>query len=337
MRRAALLAICGALALGACGGDSDDGGGGASTTASATQSSVSGDVDAAMRVQASDFPKPNGRTLQQMADSFGGAGPDVGLASSVLTTGVNRFAFGVVDRETGFLYGPTAVYIATGPDVPARGPYPAPADSLITEPPFRSQNAASEEDVFAAIYAARVPFPRAGRTAVLTVTNSGGRMHTTGVDVRVIRPARDEVARVGDPAPRVSTDTLASVAGNVEAIDTRVPPSDMHEVNFAEVVGRRPVALLFATPALCQSRVCGPVVDIALQLKAKYGDQIEFIHQEVYVDNEPAKGLRPPLVAFGLSTEPWLFTVDRTGRIAARLEGSFGLRAFEEAIQAALR
>ena len=49
-----------------------------------------------------------------------------------------------------------------------------------------------------------------------------------------------------------------------------------------------------------------------------------FIHQEVYVDNNLNKGLRPPLRAFHLETEPWLFTVDKDGRVAARLEGSSG-------------
>ena len=71
----------------------------------------------------------------------------------------------------------------------------------------------------------------------------------------------------------------------------------MHEVDFADVVGKKPVALLFATPQLCASRVCGPVTDIALQMKAKYGDQMKFIHQEVYVDNDITKGLREPLQA----------------------------------------
>ena len=103
-----------------------------------------------------------------------------------------------------------------------------------------------------------------------------------------------------------------------------------------DIEARQPVALLFATPQLCQSRVCGPVVDIALQLKQRYGDQIDFIHQEVYVDNDPNKGLRPPLRAFALPTEPWLFTFDSQGRVAARLEGSFGLRAFEDALKAAI-
>ena len=98
----------------------------------------------------------------------------------------------------------------------------------------------------------------------------------------------------------------------------------------------KPVALLFSTPALCESRVCGPVTDIAEQLKARYGDEVEFIHQEVFVDNDPTKGYRAPLRAFNLQTEPWLFTFDSEGRLAARLEGSFGIEGFEEAVQAAL-
>ena len=101
-------------------------------------------------------------------------------------------------------------------------------------------------------------------------------------------------------------------------------------------MGKKPVALLFATPQLCQSRVCGPVTDIALQLKAEYGDRMTFIHQEVYVDNDPNKGLRPPLQRFNLRSEPWLFVVGADGRITARLEGSFGLKAFEDAIKTAL-
>jgi hypothetical protein len=110
----------------------------------------------------------------------------------------------------------------------------------------------------------------------------------------------------------------------------------MHEKSFDQLVGKQPVALLFATPQLCQSRVCGPVTDIAAQLKAKYGDKMAFIHQEVYEGNDPNKGLREPLVRFHLQTEPWLFVVDRSGRITSRMEGSIGLNAFENAIKSGL-
>jgi len=122
----------------------------------------------------------------------------------------------------------------------------------------------------------------------------------------------------------------------VKAIDTRVPPGTMHDASFADVLGQKPTVLLFATPQLCQSRVCGPVVDVAEQLKRTYGDRVQFIHQEVFVDNTVDKGLRPPLRAFALRTEPWLFAVDARGRIATRLEGSFGFDAMERAIKSAL-
>jgi hypothetical protein len=61
-----------------------------------------------------------------------------------------------------------------------------------------------------------------------------------------------------------------------------------------------------------------------------------FIHQEVYVGNDPRKGYREPLRRFHLRTEPWLFVVDRHGRITARLEGSIGVHAFERALKTAL-
>ena len=51
--------------------------------------------------------------------------------------------------------------------------------------------------------------------------------------------------------------------------------------------------LVFATPALCQSRVCGPVVDIAQQVADEYGNSADFIHMEVYNDNEISKGSAP--------------------------------------------
>jgi hypothetical protein len=111
----------------------------------------------------------------------------------------------------------------------------------------------------------------------------------------------------------------------------------MHSVSFNQVLAKQPVALLFSTPQLCTSRVCGPVTDIAVQLQQTFGNRIRFIHQEVYVDNDPSKGLRPQLNAFHLRTEPWLFTINRRGVIAARLEGAFGVNAMTKALEAALR
>jgi hypothetical protein len=287
---------------------------------------------------ARDFPAVRkGESLQALADRIGNRGTKVGFATSVYVPGRNRLAFGVLDQDNRFVYGKTAVYVATTPSSDARGPYPAPADLLVTDPPYRSQQAASEDSPFAAVYQTQVPLRRTGNAAVMVVTRVEGKLVAAPAQVQVRPGGEDPIPAVGDPAPRVTTDTVQSAGGDIDSIETRRPPDDMHETDFAEVVGERPVALLFATPQLCQSRVCGPVVDIAAQLKARYGDEVEFIHQEVYVDNDVNKGLRPPLQQFGLPSEPWLFTVDADGRVAARLEGSFGFNAVERAIRAAIR
>jgi hypothetical protein len=74
-----------------------------------------------------------------------------------------------------------------------------------------------------------------------------------------------------------------------------------------------------------------------VQLQHEFGNRIAFIHQEVYVDNQPTKGLRPQLAAFHLQTEPWLFTINRRGVIAARIEGAFGIDEARQALKAAVR
>ena len=340
MRRLPALAALAAavvLALAGCGGD-DGGDGAASDAGDAVEQVPSGlqeQVRAAQDPQPSEFPKTGGKTLQQLADQIGG-GPEMGLAGSVFLAGQdNRVAFGVIDSDAGFLYGKTALYVAPTPDSKAKGPYVAPADVLVTDPPYRSEQAATEADPFAAVYAAQVPFDKPGDYAVMAVTIVDGKPVAAPGQLKVTTPAQDQIPEVGEPAPKVETDTVASAGGNVEAIDTRRPTSDMHG-NFADALGKKPVALLFATPQLCQSRVCGPVVDVGLQLRSRYGDQVDFIHQEVYTDNDPQKGLRAPLQEFNLPTEPWLFVVGKDGKVTARLEGSFGLNAFEQALKTAL-
>jgi hypothetical protein len=333
MRRLVVAGLL--LALGGCGG------GEASSENGVEQVPAEGglreQVRTAQAVQASDFPDTGGRTLQEVADEVrGGGSVEVGLATSVFTVGRGRLAFGMIDDQGQFVYGPTAVYIAPTPESPAQGPFVAPADVLVTEARYRSRQAAEETDPFAAVYQAQVPFRRKGTHSVLVVTRQGDTYVAAPSEVKVRTKQADPIPDVGEAAPEVETDTLESVKGNRDLLDTRTPPSEMHERSFDEVVGSKPVALLFATPQLCQSRVCGPVTDVALQLQAEYGDRMEFIHQEVYVDNDPKAGLRDPLQAFRLPTEPWLFVVDERGRITARLEGSFGLAAFEDALKTAL-
>lgn len=329
----AIAALCAVAVAGCGGGEKRD----AAKPGRPASAELRRALDEATRSDASDFPAVAGRSLQQVADGIGATGPQVGLATSVFTAGAtNRFAFGVIDRKTGFVYGPTAVYVARTPGDQAQGPFPAPADSLITDGRYRSRTAASEKDPFSAIYSTSLKLARPGKYSVLVTTKVRDQLVAAPTQIKVVGRKAVRIPALGEPAPRAATETVASAKGDIASIDTRVPPDDMHSKSLRDVLGEKPVALIFATPQLCHSQVCGPVVDIAQQLKSKYGEQMEFIHQEVYVDNQVKKGIRKPLRQFGLQTEPWLFTIDRNGRVAARLEGSFGFRAFDAAIKAAL-
>jgi hypothetical protein len=333
MRRRLLILLGTALLVTGCGGGDPKNKDGDRPAAAKERLKLNG----ADKPDTADFPTPKpGQSFQAFADSIGATGTQLALATSIFTPGHNRVAFGVLDNENAFAYGPTVLYTAKSPEsTKVAGPYAAPADLLVTEPPFRSQQAATESDPFAAVYASdSVELDRTGTNYLLAVTKVGDTLVAAPSEIKVL--AKSPVPAVGADAPKVATDTVAT-GGSEEAIDTRRPTApELHQESFKDVVGKKPVALLFATPQLCQSRVCGPVVDIALQLKQEFGDQVEFIHQEVYTDNDANKPLRKPLQQFGLPTEPWLFTVSTDGKVAARLEGSFGLNAFKKAVQAAI-
>lgn len=329
--RAALLLGGLATLLAGCGGSNGE----PKPPPGVSQSAFERQLADAANVTKADFEPAQGRTLAEISRTATSQ-VNLGLATSIFQRGSNRLAFGLIDEQNRFVYGRSAVYLADSPNAKARGPYPAPADALVTKPAYRSRTAASETDPIAAIYAAQVPLRRPGRHTVLVLSKSASGTVGSTLGIQVQRDAG--IPNVGERPPAVATDTIASARGNIEQIDTRVPPArELHEDSLKDVLGKRPVVLLFATPQLCQSRVCGPVVDIALQLRAEYGDRAAFIHQEVYVDNQVDKGLREPLRAFKLVTEPWLFTIRKDGTVAARLEGSFGVNAFRAAIDEALR
>lgn len=244
-------------------------------------------------------------------------------------------AFALIGKDNHFVYGPSAVYVSSGQREPAQGPYIAPIDSMVTQPQFLSKTVASDPLAIKGIYEARAGFTKPGVWAALVLTKTP--QGTVAAIAQFTVKARDRIPQVGQQAPHIHTPTVASAHGKIAAIDTRLPHDDMHRVDFASVIGRKPVVLLFATPQLCQSRVCGPVTDIELQMEHEFAGRAVFIHNEVYAHNDANKGLRPQLLAFHLETEPWLFAFDRRGRLAARLEGAMGLNSFRAAVRAALR
>jgi len=168
---------------------------------------------------------------------------------------------------------------------------------------------------------------------VAAVAKLDGRLVMTTPHSADVQKSESDPPGVGERAIRVHTRTLADVGGDASQLDTRTPPAeDLLRTDLADVLGRKPVVITFATPALCQSRVCGPVVDIVEQVKSRAPGGVAWIHQEIWTDNDPGKGVQPPVAAWRLRTEPWTFVIDRSGRIAARFEGAFSAGELQRAV-----
>ena len=303
------------------------------TSTSSSPAPAIAELPAAENPTAGQFPAAGGQSLQQLAQ-HATSSRQLGSATGTFVPGTGRFAFALNASSGAFVYAPTAIYIAPTPNSPATGPILAPADPMTVAPQYRSKQNTGPGGI-QAIYSARVPLPHPGTYDVLALTRGPhGLIGSTG-EIAVARSS--PIPNVGRRPPAISTDTPATFHGNIALVTTRIPPENMHSESFNQVLGKRPVLLLFSTPQLCTSRVCGPVTDIVVSLQQQFAGRIAFIHQEVYANNQPSQGLRPQMKAFHVETEPWLFAINRQGIIAARLEGAYGVNEVRQAIQAALR
>src|SRR3954453_17653314 len=282
-----------------------------------------------------DFPRARGKTLDDLKAESGRSLVFTPTTVVALRKGMNRYGFALYDVAGKQVTGAqVALYTAREDGTGVHGPYIARSESLTVSGPFRSQTTAADVNAAKAVYVAQVPFHRWGRQIVAAIAKLDGRLTRASPFTADGERRPDGPPGVGDRAIAVHTRTLADVGGDAAQIDTRIPPAtDLLNTDLADVVGHKPVVITFATPALCQSRVCGPVVDIVEQAKAHAPAGVAFIHQEIWNDNKVRKGnIQGPVAAWRLRTEPWTFVIARSGRIAARFEGPFSLGELERAI-----
>jgi hypothetical protein len=159
---------------------------------------------------------------------------------------------------------------------------------------------------------------------------------TGAAPINVIAPDDTQVPLVGDRMIAVATPTTSDHRG-VEPICTRQPQCPFHDVSLDAALGEgRPVAAIFSTPALCQSRVCGPVLDVLVAESARYLDRIRIVHVEVYrslqVNFSDPNSLAPGMQAYHLTFEPVLFFAGADGVVGERLDGPFDAVECREAL-----
>ncbi|MBJ7354999.1 MAG: hypothetical protein JHC98_09250 [Thermoleophilaceae bacterium] len=310
----AVLAAALALALTGCG-DSEDSGAQANTPA------------AAQDVNLADFPKTDGRKTITDLQREVKAGQDANLlpaANDFVAGRDNRLPFGLFTADREPLWGPTAMYLSGGTDDPATGPFKVAAHDFSVPEQFQSETSRTDLNTIGnGFYVANIPTPKGTKKInVLTLTQKDGGFQAAATGITTT--LRDPAIAPGEKAPSIKTPTVASAGGDVSKIDTRIPADDMHDVSLDEALKEnKPIVLIFATPKLCASRVCGPVVDVAEEVHHELGDDVIFIHNEIYKDNDINKGFRPQVAAFGLPSEPFTFVIGPNGRVVEQLQGPF--------------
>ena len=106
----------------------------------------------------------------------------------------------------------------------------------------------------------------------------------------------------------------------------------LHKNSISNLLSQNaPFLVLFATPARCQTKYCGPVLDILKSEVEK--NPINCTHIEIYKD-ETSPDVLDAVTEWGLPSEPWLFAVDKSGIIKKRLDGAFYLSEIKDSIDA---
>lgn len=288
---------------------------------------------------ATEFPSAKGKTIEEVLRNSG-AKPTklvIAPAAAAFEIGENRYPFGVFTLSAEQVDdADVALYFAKDNSSPVQGPLPARVTSLETKPGYRAKGTEGPGEARTVYVVPKVDFDRSGPWLAIAMLKGPKGLEATRLTSAPVVGEFPKVARIGQKAPLIHTPTPADVGGDLAKIDTRIPPDQMHEVDFADVVGKKPVVLIFATPALCESRVCGPVVDIAQQVADEYKGEVDFIHMEVYEGNDRSNDVYPQLRAYGLETEPWTFLIDADGVVRDRIEGAYGVSELEEAVQTIL-
>jgi len=176
------------------------------------------------------------------------------------------------------------------------------------------------------IYVTEAAFPVAGVWKAIAAVQGKKVPFVVQVNEKAVAPV------VGSAAPTAASPTPTATLG-VDPICTREPKCPLHDTSLSDLVGNgKPLAVMFATPALCQSQYCGPVLDEMLGIMAPYAAKgVQFAHVEIYASNRGAT-LSPTVEAWGIETEPWLFTIDGAGIIKERLDGAMATNEVSAAL-----
>jgi len=171
-------------------------------------------------------------------------------------------------------------------------------------------------------YVANTPFDAAGAWGVELAVTPEGDASPVSVQVPFEVLSEPKSPALGSVPPASENDTAATNP-NGESLCSRDPACPLHDKVIADVLGKgRPLVVQFSTPAFCESRFCGPVLEVLLNQMPEYREKVDFIHIEVWQDFQLRK-YREANLEWNLPTEPYTFLMNGEGEVVGKIEAVF--------------
>jgi hypothetical protein len=184
---------------------------------------------------------------------------------------------------------------------------------------------AAHGDPFATIYHAVATLDREGWWGAAVTVKHAGKTYSN-LPVKFFVTASPQEPRIGSTAIPLKQQTLRDVKDIADIDSSPQPVPALHDKTLAEALATgKPVVVAFATPAFCQTRFCGPIMQqVVVPLSQQYQGRIEFLHIEPYSIPDARNGKLipvPEMAQWGLQTEPWIFVIGADHKIIAKFEG----------------
>lgn len=186
------------------------------------------------------------------------------------------------------------------------------------------------------VYYANIAFDEAGEWgAGFTI---GGEADAAR-EVRVRFEVRPDPLTVGVGERAIPVDNPTTSDADIKQVCSASEPNPaFHQLSIEEALRQgKPTVIAFTTPAFCTSRTCGPDMELVNAAYEQFGDKVSWVHVEPF--KLDASG---SLVTEGgervnsdagnlwqLPSEPWIFVVDTSGTVVARLDGPVTLEELE--------
>ncbi|MBP8001306.1 MAG: thioredoxin family protein [Chloroflexi bacterium] len=152
-----------------------------------------------------------------------------------------------------------------------------------------------------------------------TVTLADGSEVQTQFVIAVA--ANTQAPAVGTRPPASQNRTLTTEPDISKLSSGQDPVPALYQMTVAEALASgKPTVVAFSTPAFCQTAICAPVLHSVEAVYAEMGEQVNFIHLEIYKTFEPLVQA-DEVTEWRLTSEPWIFVLDGEGQIAAALGG----------------